>query len=239
LKVGDSKPDTIIVTGASSGIGLSICKKLLKEGYFVTGIARTIKPSQLEHENFTALACDLSDFEQTEKKIKALLKSDQTLSGVVFCAGSGYFGGLEQLDFGKIEALIELNLLSPMYLSKLLIPYFKRLGEGRLIFIGSEAALQGAKNGTAYCASKFGLRGFVQALSAECRQAGLNVSLINPGMVDTPFYENLYFRPGEDKTNRIPVQTIADCVYSLLHTDSNLVIDEINLTPRNRVVSFK
>ena len=230
---------SILVTGASSGIGLGICKKLLKEGNSVTGLSRTIKHAQLDHPNFTAMACDLSDFEQTGKQIKQLLKSGPSIYGAVFCAGSGYFGKLEQLNFKKIEAVMTLNLLSPMFLSKLLIPYFKGQGKGRLIFLGSEAALQGSKNGTAYCASKFGLRGFVQALSAESRQAGINISLINPGMVDTPFYDNLHFKPGEDESNRIPVQAIADCVYSLLEADSNAVIEEINLSPRNRVVAFK
>ena len=125
-----------------------------------------------------------------------------------------------------------------MYLSKLLVPYFKAQSSGRLVYIGSEAALQGAKKGTAYCASKFGLRGFVQALSAECRQAGLSVSLINPGMVDTPFYDALDFKPGVASCNHIPVSSIADLVYNILCANSNAVIEELNLMPRNRVLEF-
>lgn len=229
----------MLVTGASSGIGFAVCEKLLKQGYAVTGISRSIDTAPLKHENFTPLACDLRDYEQTAKKIKPLLKSRQAVSGVVFCSGAGYFGNLEQLDFKKIQALIELNLLSPMYLSKLLLPYFKSQASGRLIFIGSEAALQGTRKGTAYCASKFGLRGFVQALSAECRQAGLNISLINPGMVDTAFFDNLDFKPGPNPSNHIPVETVAECVYTVLNADSNAVIEEINLMPRNRVLAFK
>ena len=107
------------------------------------------------------------------------------------------------------------------------------------MFIGSEAALQGAKNGTAYCASKFGLRGFVQSLSAECRQAGVTTCLINPGMVDTPFFDDLVFQPGDHPSNVISAETVADCVLHCVRTDSNSVIDEINLSPRNKVVTFK
>lgn len=203
------------------------------------GISRSIEDKALNHDHFTALACDLRDLEQTAQKIKLLLKSLQDISGIVFCAGAGYFGNLEQLDFKKIQALIELNLLSPMYLSKLITPYFKAQSSGRLVFIGSEAALHGTKKGTAYCASKFGLRGFVQALSAECRQAGLNVSLINPGMVDTPFFDELDFKPGADPSNHVPVNSVAECVYNILCSDSNVVVEELNLMPRNRVVAFK
>jgi len=231
--------DSVLVTGASSGIGRAVCEKLLEEGLTVIGLSRSIVSNSLEHPNFSALACDLSDFEQLTKTVQPLLKTKQNISGAVFCAGVGYFGKLEQLDFKKIQSLIELNLLSPMYLSKLFVPYFKTRSSGRLIFIGSEAALQGAQKGTAYCASKFGLRGFVQALSAECRQAGLNVSLINPGMVDTAFYEALDFQPGADQSNHIPVSSVAECVYNLLCADHNALIEEINLMPRNRVLAFK
>ena len=230
---------TVLVTGASSGIGRAVCEKLLEEGYAVIGISRSIEDKVLNHDHFTALACDLRDLEQTAQKIKLLLKSRQDISGIVFCAGAGYFGHLEQLDFKKIQALIELNLLSPMYLSKLIIPYFKARSSGRLLFIGSEAALHGTKKGTAYCASKFGLRGFVQALSAECRQAGLNVSLINPGMVNTPFFDELDFKPGADPSNHVPVNSVAESVYNILCSDSNVVVEELNLMPRNRVVAFK
>ncbi len=230
---------SILVTGASSGIGRAVCEKLLEEGLTVIGLSRTIASKPLKYPNFSALACDLRDFEQLALAVKPLLKTQQNLSGAVFCAGAGYFGKLEQLDFKKIQSLIELNLLSPMYLSKLLIPYFKTRSSGRLVFIGSEAALQGAQKGTAYCASKFGLRGFVQALSAECRQAGLNISLINPGMVDTAFFEALDFHPGADPSNHIPVSSVAECVYNVLFAEHNTLIEEINLMPRNRVLTFK
>lgn len=235
-----SKPlETILVTGASSGIGLALSKKLLADGYAVIGVSRSGNAADIQHEQYSDIICDLSDIKQIEQQIKPLLGKDIPIAGVVFCAGQGYFGALEQLDFAKVEALIRLNLLSPMFLSKLLVPYFKRRKAGRLVFIGSEAALQGAKNGTAYCASKFGLRGFVQSLSAEARQAGVSVSLINPGMVDTPFFDDLHFEPGAHPSNSISVETLADCIITCLKTDSNSVIDEINLSPRNKVVSFK
>ena len=238
LNVAHKAEGSILVTGASSGIGRAVCEKLLEKGWRVTGISRSIEARPLQHEHFSALAVDLCDFEQITQKLKSKLKVPRAISGIVFCAGAGYFGSLEQLEFKKIQALITLNLLSPMYLSKLLVPYFKAQSSGHLVFIGSEAALQGAKKGTAYCASKFGLRGFVQALSAECRQAGLNVSLINPGMVDTPFFDALDFKPGTSPSNHIPLSSIADSVYNILCTDSNTVIEELNLMPRNRVVEF-
>lgn len=235
----DKALSRVLVTGASSGIGAAVCQMLLEEGHAVIGLSRSIKENHFDHPGFTAIACDLLNSSALELQIKSLLKSKEALSAAVFCAGSGYFGNLEQLDYKKIKVLIELNLLSPIFLSKLLVPYFKRRKGGHMIYIGSEAALQGAKNGTAYCASKFGLRGFVQALCAESRASGLSISLINPGMVDTGFFDQLHFQPGEEPSNRITPETIANCVRSILQADSNAIIEEINLSPRNKVIAFK
>lgn len=241
--IGRFSAPKVLVTGASSGIGAAVCERLLEEGYAVIGLSRNINASHFDHPGFTAIACDLRDSNALEFQIKSLLKSlsesKTELSAAVFCAGAGYFGHLEQLDYRKIQALIELNLLSPMLLSKLLVPYFKRRKRGHMIYLGSEAALQGSKNGTAYCASKFGLRGFVQALCAESRASGLSISMINPGMVDTAFFDELHFHPGEDPSNSIMPETIADCVKWILQADSNTVIEEINLSPRNKVIAFK
>ncbi len=234
----DRHSGTYLVTGASSGIGRAVCERLLADGHEVIGLSRSIDAPRYSQSGFTALACDLTDFASSADTITALLKSGRSLTGAVFCAGAGYFGGLEQLDFQRIRRLLDLNLLSPMQLSKLLVPGFKRQGHGRLIFIGSEAALEGSKNGTAYCASKFGLRGFVQALSAECRQSGVNVSLINPGMVRTAFFESLHFQPGRDDSNAITPELVAESVAYLLGVDANTVVDEINLSPRKRVIEF-
>ena len=64
----------------------------------------------------------------------------------------------------------------------------KKIGKGDVIFIGSEAALNGSRKGTIYCASKFALRGFAQALRDECSKSSIRVTIINPGMVKTGFF---------------------------------------------------
>lgn len=228
-----------IVTGARTGIGRAVTQNLLENGFEVVGISRSIKANEFAQPYFHALAVDLSDLTQ----IKATFKQAETLvsdlRGVVFCAGKGLFASLEQLSAHSIQKLIDLNLTSPILSSQYVLPLLKRNKRGHLVFIGSEAALQGGQKGTAYCASKFGLRGFTQALKQEASSAGIKVTLINPGMVNTPFFDKLHFRPGKAVENSISAETVAETVLWAIQSPVETQIDEINLSPSKKVIDFK
>ena len=114
----------------------------------------------------------------------------------------------------------------------------RRRGRGQLLFIGSESALEAGRKGALYSAAKFGLRGFSRALREDCARDGLRVSLINPGMVRSPFFDGLDFAPGAAAENAITVDEIADTIWQLLQTSTNIVIDEINLSPRIKSIDF-
>ena len=114
----------------------------------------------------------------------------------------------------------------------------RRRGRGRLIFIGSEAALAAGKKGALYCASKFGLRGFSLSLRDDCASDGIQVSLVNPGMVRSPFFDKLPFAPGKRSENAIDVDDVARIVMQILECSPDIVIDEINLSPRLKSIDF-
>jgi len=120
-----------------------------------------------------------------------------------------------------------------------LLPALKRKPHSDLIFIGSEAALKGSRKGALYCASKFAVRGFTQALREECAKSNVRVCLINPGMVKTPFFDDLTFEPGDDDSQFILAEDVAEAVCYVLTSRPQIVIDEINLSPLNKVVKFK
>jgi len=119
------------------------------------------------------------------------------------------------------------------------LPRLKKKGFGDIVFIGSEAALQGSKNGAIYCASKFALRGFAQSLRAECAKGGVRISTINPGMVQTSFFESLDFQPGEEPANYIEPSDVSDVVKLILTARPGTVFDEINLSPLKKVIRSK
>ena len=177
-----------MVTGASSGIGRAIAEQLLQQGHVVIGTSRNCDQFIAAHPGFTGVEIDFAQLDLIQPRIKQLEKDFPNLDTVIFSAGYGQFGSLEQFSLQQIEQMMTVNFTSQAFITRLLIPRLKRKERSNLIYIGSEAALQGSRKGSIYCASKFALRGFTQALRDECGTSSVRISLINPGMVRTPFF---------------------------------------------------
>ena len=230
---------TVLVTGASSGIGRAIAQNLLQLGHSVIGVSRDCRKFTRQMENFSPVQLDLSQLSELPKKIFQLQQMFPNIDAVVFSAGLGQFGSVEEFSYSQIEALMTLNFTSQVFLTKALLPALKRKANSDLIYIGSEAALKGSRKGAVYCASKFAVRGFTQALREECGKSNVRVCLINPGMVKTAFFDHLAFEPGDHDSNAILPEDVAAAVSYILGSREQIVIDEINMSPLNKVVKFK
>ena len=230
---------TLLVTGASSGIGRAIARMLLAQGHQVIGVSRDCSQFRQEMPGFFPLQLDLTDLKALCKMAQDLQEGFPALDGIVFAAGRGRFGSLEEFSYTQIEDLMTLNFTSQAFLTRALLPFLKRKPRSDLIYIGSEAALKGSRKGSIYCASKFALRGFTQSLREECGKNKVRVCLINPGMVRTEFFDGLAFAPGDDDSNALLPEDVAMAVSYVLESSSQSVIDEINLNPLNKVVKFK
>jgi 3-hydroxy acid dehydrogenase / malonic semialdehyde reductase len=230
---------TVLVTGASSGIGRAIAENLLQQGHFVIGCARDCRCFTTSHPNFQSIEMDFRQLNQLAEKAKQVLKKQPDLDSVIFAAGFGQFGSLEEFSYAQIETLMTVNFTSVAFLTRALLPALKQKSHADLIFIGSEAALKGSRKGSIYCASKFALRGFTQALREECATSGVRVGLINPGMVKSEFFSELNFAPGTQRCQHLLPEDVAQAVSYILHANPQIVIDEINLNPLHKVVSFK
>lgn len=230
---------TLLVTGASSGIGRACAVALLNQGHSVIGLSRDCKKFITDHPGFSSIEIDLSDLATLPDKIKQLIKQYPTIDAIVFSAGKGQFSSLEEFSFTQIQEIINLNFISQSFLAKGFLPVLKRKTLADLIFIGSEAALSGSRKGSIYCASKFALRGFSQALRDECAKSSVRVSLINPGMVKTDFFQSLTFEPGRHESQHLLAEDVAEAVNYILNARKGIIIDEINLNPANNVINFK
>jgi len=230
---------TVLVTGASSGIGRAVAQNLLQQGHTVIGVSRDCRKFTRKMDNFRFVQLDLSQLNELPQKIRQLQQMFPEIDAVVFSAGMGRFGSVEEFSYSQIEALMTINFTSQVFLTKALLPALKRKASSDLIFIGSEAALKGSRKAAVYCAGKFALRGFTQALREECGNSNVRVCLINPGMVKTAFFENLTFEPGDHESNAILPEDVAEAVAYVLNSKAQIVIDEINMSPLNKVVKFK
>lgn len=230
---------TVLVTGASSGIGRAVARRLLADGHRVIGTARDCGSFVKQHPRFSGYALDLAKSETIAPLARQLQQDFPELDTVIFCAGYGQFGSLEQFSYRQIEELMMVNFTAQAMMTRALLPKLKSRTRCNLVYIGSEAALLGRRQGSIYCASKFALRGFTQALRDECGTSSVRVSLINPGMVQTSFFDKLSFRPGEDLGQFLQADDVADAVVYVLQAGEHMVVDEINLNPVNKVVRFK
>ncbi len=225
----------LIITGSSSGIGKAICSKLLKLNHTVIGISRS--PICFSSSSFSHEKIDLADLANLPENLKKLQQEHPNIDGIIFCAGRGLLGSLEQHSFNEIKQVIDLNFTSQAILTKAFLPLLKKRKSGNLIYIGSEAALAGKKNGAIYCASKFALRGFTQALREECIKSSIQVTLINPGMVNTPFFDTLPY--SADESHSLQPEDIANIIPHILSQRPGCHLEEINLKPQNSIISHK
>lgn len=228
---------TILLTGASSGIGRATAQRLLERGYRVIGLARDFSKFPCSDENFTSVPVDLSALDTLPVFLEQLLADYGPFDGVICNAGKGRFASLEEFSYAQIRSLIELNLTSQIFLVRALLPAMKQRKSGSLVFMGSETALNGARRGTVYAAAKFGLRGLAQSLRQECAASGVRVSIINPGMVKTEFFDQLDFQPGSGPDNYILPEDVAEAVLLVLEARPGTVFDEINLSPQKKVIT--
>jgi len=146
----------------------------------------------------------------------SLSQFTQPPSVLVLNAGYGQFGGVEQFSHKQIRRLVDTNLVSTLFLVKHFLPRMKQNGGGDIVLMGSESSLNGAKAGAVYCATKFAIRGLAQSLRADCSTANIRVILVNPGPVESSFFDELNFEPQEGDEFVIPTESVAKAIVSAL-----------------------
>mgnify|MGYP000606213856 CR=1 FL=1 len=167
-------PRTLLVTGCSRGIGLAVTRRLLDEGHAVIGVSR--QHPDVGDTGFIHVRLDLSDLQRLPEQLAEIAKSHPQIDGLVLNAGMGRFGALEQFSAAQVRQLIDLNLTSQVLIALAFLPKLKHRGAGDLVFVGSEAAIKGGRNGAVYSATKFALRGLASALARELAPQGVHVA---------------------------------------------------------------
>lgn len=220
---------TIVISGASRGIGKAIATQLLVEGHEVIGLSRT---HTIEHENYTAKKVDLSALKTLPDQLKALQSDLERIDALICNAGIWHYSHFEELSFEDIRRVIELNFLSQVYLVKAFLPEMKGQKNGDLIFIGSESAQKAPVKQSIYAASKSALATFAKSLRSECATKNIRITTIHPGSVRTDMFAIAPFALGEDPAHYILPEDIAELISQILQGRAGTVIDEIHLSPQ-------
>jgi short-subunit dehydrogenase len=226
--------EAAIVTGASSGIGRAVVKRLASRGYRVFGLARSFEKSELETgtEAFVPKICDLTDTKHLIATATAICEETQGIAILVNNAGVGRFGPHETLAPEAIETMVATNLTAPLVLTGALLRSL-RDRRGTIINIASTAALHPHRQGAAYAATKAGLLQFGEALFDEVRKSGVKVTTILPDMVrETSFYKTAAFEPATDPGCHLTPACVADAVELVLDARTGTVPTQIVLKPQ-------
>lgn len=181
----------VLLTGASGGIGQAIARRLAQQGARLILVGRSgLRLNSLAHElNVFAnkgfvLQADITTHAGRETIRTALMALQQPLDVMINCAGINLFGFLPNNDPQEIEQLVATNVTAPILLTRLAMPFMSR-DDGRILNIGSSFGGLGYPGFSAYCASKFALRGFSEALRRELLDTHVQVAYLAPRATKT------------------------------------------------------
>lgn len=226
-----------VVTGGTRGIGLQIALALLGRGAKVFICARngaevdkTISRLKGEHgDRIQGAACDVRTYEQVRGLFEKAANAFGGVDILINNAGIGSFRNVEELPVGEWQATIETNLSGVFYCCHEAIPQMKKRGGGYIINIGSLAGKNAMPGAAAYCATKFGLVGFSEALMQEVRYDHIRVSYVMPGSVNTGFGRHGEQDPAT--TWKLLPEDVAAVVINLLEMDPRALPSRVELRP--------
>jgi short-subunit dehydrogenase len=181
-----------VITGASRGIGREVAREAARRGATLGLIARSADDLQavLSELGGGAIAtADVSDRASVEAAIESLTAQLGPVDILVNNAGAGAYSAVAHTDVEVYERLIQLNYLGTVYATKAVLPGMLQRGRGHIVNVGSIAGRIGAPFEAAYSASKFAVTGFTECLAVEVHSRGIGVSMVNPGPVQTDFFD--------------------------------------------------
>ncbi len=177
--------DLVVVSGTSSGLGRVAARRLTAEGYRVLGVARRdVDPAEVG-PGYTHVLADLSDLDAIPALTRRLLTEHGVPYALVNNAATGADGLLATMHNSQIRGSVELNLLSPVLLTKYLSRAMLAQRRGRVVNVSSIVARTGFRGLSVYAATKAGLEGFTRSLARDLGRRGVTVNAVAPGFVET------------------------------------------------------
>jgi NADP-dependent 3-hydroxy acid dehydrogenase YdfG len=183
----------------------------------VFGLGRT--NNELQHEHYQFISCDVRNEQEVARAFASVFAKVPQVHILVNNAGLGYFGWLEQMSTEQWHEMFDTNIHGMFYCCKQVLPGMKQQQFGHIINIASTAALEGMPQVSAYCATKWAVKGLSESLFREVRDYKIKVTCIYPGSTKTDFFRN---SPGIKPHDYMlmPEDVAANIVYALKMPDN-------------------
>ena len=241
---------TILITGATSGIGLAVAKKLANEkNQLILCGRRQYKLDEIYEElsksvNVLSLCYDVSDKNEVNRILNDLPEEFRSIDILINNAGNAH--GLDTIQEGSIEDwdnMIDINVKGLLYVSRAIIPKMVEKKNGHVINIGSLAGREVYEKGNVYCASKHAVNAISKAMRIDLNKTGIKVSEINPGLVETDF-SNVRFKGDNDRAEKVyqgykalQAEDIADIIEFVINRPGHVNIADILVLPQAQATS--
>jgi len=241
---------TILITGATSGIGLAAAKKLAKsKNQLILCGRRQRKLDEISSElsktsNILSLCFDVSEKNEVTKLLDNLPEGFSSIDILINNAGNAH--GMDTIQDGSLEDwdnMIDSNVKGLLYVSRVIMPKMIEKQSGHIINIGSLAGREVYEKGNIYCATKHAVNAISKAMRIDLNKTGIKVSEINPGLVETDF-SNVRFKGDSDKAEKVyqgykalQADDIADIIEFVINRPSHVNIADILVLPQAQATS--
>lgn len=229
----------VLITGGSRGVGRATALRLAREGAAVAVLARTkhdldavVQEIAAAGGHAMAVVADVGDAVQVQRAVDDAITTLGGLDGLVLNAAVGLHGPVETYPLAQWQESIATMLTGPFLVAQAALPTLKQAGDARIVAIGSGAAYSGYANLSAYCAAKWGLRGFMLALAEEVKGDGIRCCYLSPGSIFTDFAgRNIAEKRAQPGKAYLLPEDVADTIAYLLAQPAHVWTQEMNLWP--------
>ncbi len=235
----DIKNKHVVITGGTSGIGKATALTLAEKGAnllllgrkraTLESVCKQIKRAHSESKICVAGKCDVRNEREVQKTIGKFAKAYGKIDVLINNAGILDYGKLHEQQPKKWLDVIHTNLYGTFLCTKFTLPYMIKRKQGHIINISSVYGKQASADSSAYCASKYGVRGLSESLRQEVEKYNIKVSVVHPSTTSTRIFDGTPFRPDRKKT--LAPEDIAHAILYILTTSNIAVVSEIDVVP--------
>lgn len=227
----DFKGKTVIITGASAGVGAATARTFANLGANLVLVARgqvaldTITDELAKITSVINVAMDINNSEANEALLETAAQAFGSVDVLVNNAGFHQRGDVMRNQAADLAQMVDVNLRAPIQLSALMLPYLQKAGGGAIVNVGSLAGRTPLQGAATYAATKAGLRAFTYSLSDELKDDNINVGVVSPGPIDTGFIMS-------------EIDEVEDIVFSQPMSSAQQVADAIVSCARGEAVEI-